>query len=115
MLFVSTVDRRLLRGCPRIKICQYPLVFLISFNKAFGKFIGVSTTPAIWESVEYILEFTGIMKLPFVFCALLSWAVLVLCFGHSLNRVDQLGGCCTTRGAKSPSVVFHVLGHYLPC
>ena len=47
--FVCTISRRLLRRFLRIKNCQDPLVFVFFFGGAFGKRIGGSDTPAIWD------------------------------------------------------------------
>ena len=49
IVFVCTIGRRLLRRFLRIKNCQDPLIFTFFFGGAFGKCIGGSDTPAIWD------------------------------------------------------------------
>ena len=47
--FVCTIGRRLLRRFLRIMNCHEPLIFAIYFGGGFGKCIGGSNTPAIWN------------------------------------------------------------------
>ena len=49
IFFVWTIGRRLLRRFLRIKNCQDPLIFAFVFGGAFGKCIGRSNTPAVWD------------------------------------------------------------------
>ena len=59
--FVCTIGRRLLRRFLRIKNRQDPLIFAIYFGGAFGKCIGGSDSPAVWDRWWISgLEFLGL-------------------------------------------------------
>ena len=49
IFFVWIIGRRLLRRFLRSKNCQDPLIFPIFFDGAFGKCIGESNLPVLWD------------------------------------------------------------------